>query len=86
MIFSYIIRCVSLSAAAPPAPTKIMRNVITHCASAPKLAAASLQSRDFASGLPPVNQNRSSCDAMLRQSLYGIKNRRIVILRLVDAR
>jgi hypothetical protein len=33
--------CISLSAAAPPAPNKIMRNVITHCASAPKVAAAS---------------------------------------------
>jgi hypothetical protein len=50
MIFSYIIRCVSLSAAAPPAPTKIMRNVITHCASAPKLAAASQAVSGTASG------------------------------------
>jgi hypothetical protein len=41
MIFSHIIRCVSLSAAGPPAPNKIMRNVITRCASAPKLAASS---------------------------------------------
>jgi hypothetical protein len=40
MIFSHIIRCVSLSAAAPPPPNKTMRNVITHYASAPKLAAS----------------------------------------------
>jgi hypothetical protein len=52
MIFSYIIRCVSLSAAPPPAPNKIMRNVITHCASDPKLAAASHAVRGFGNRTP----------------------------------
>jgi hypothetical protein len=37
-----------------------------------------MQSGDLASELPPLNQNRSSCDIALRQGLYGIEDRRVI--------
>jgi hypothetical protein len=47
MTFSDIMRCASLAATAPPAASRIIRNAITHWASAPKLAAASQAFKGF---------------------------------------